>query len=278
VSNEREIPVSQTLMPGLHFDAGRPWRIRIDSIDVLRQAFGDELTVALIRCFGAVDRFVSILDVMHMNMTSIGHDSVRGERNLHTLGMFSAGLVYEVREGVRQLQSAGIATRLSTLGLERWERLQRMSALVNEDALSQIRNCLAFHLGEPEIVQRGIRRVAGERHADGTEDPKREGLIVISGDGARQVETRHDFVGDVILAGIRIRPPDVAPGTPNSRRWLSGADLDAALTEASKGHLRVATLANEVFLDLLRQVGANLGALDPLQRGEEEEGGDGDAR
>ena len=40
-----------------------------ESIDVVRQALGNDLTIAFVRCFGAVDKLVTILDVMHLGAT-----------------------------------------------------------------------------------------------------------------------------------------------------------------------------------------------------------------
>lgn len=255
---------SQTLMPGLRFESGTPWRIHMQSIQVLLDALGTDLTNAFVRCFGAVERLVSIVDIMNMNFENAGRDTVRGERNLHTLGMFAAGLVYELREGVRHLGEAGVEGRLTSEGLERWRMLETFATLSNADTLSQIRNCMAFHLGDPAIVQRGIERLARpEKREDGTEESPRE-LVLCRGDGPKQFECSWDFAGNVILAGIRVRPPGVTPGTPNSRRWVDEADMKAALTEARDNHLRVARLVAEVFLDLMRRSGANLDPLGPM--------------
>lgn len=201
---------------------------------------------------------------MHMNYEVAGRDSVRGERNLHTLGMFAAGLVYELREGVGQLRDLDLPSRLGDDGVARWSELVRFAELRNKDALCQIRNCMAFHLGREEVVTRGMRRIAGEEDADGTKDEPRS-LVMMSGDGRRTIDARHDIAADVVLAGIRIRPPDVPEGTPNSRRWMTGGDLEDALKEARDVHFRFARLVDEVFLDALRKAGANFDALGPMQ-------------
>ena len=51
-----EIPQSRELMPGLRFQAGTPWTLTVDTIDVLRTAFGDDLLNAFVRCLAASGR------------------------------------------------------------------------------------------------------------------------------------------------------------------------------------------------------------------------------
>ena len=99
----REIPPSQTLMPGLHFEGGQRWKITADSLRVLQGALGCELLNALVRCLAAVDRLFTILDCVSLNKKHLGVDSVRGERNLNALGLFAVGIVHEFREGLHQL-------------------------------------------------------------------------------------------------------------------------------------------------------------------------------
>jgi hypothetical protein len=72
-----KIPPSQTLMAGLHFESGTPWKLTVDSIDVLTAVFGEKLLNAFIRCSAAADRLVSILDCMRLNHED-GVNTVRG--------------------------------------------------------------------------------------------------------------------------------------------------------------------------------------------------------
>jgi hypothetical protein len=72
-------------MPGLRFEPGTPWRIVARNLDVLRRALGDDLLNAFARCFAAADRLMTILDCMTLNGEHVGVDTVRGERNLHSL-------------------------------------------------------------------------------------------------------------------------------------------------------------------------------------------------
>lgn len=51
MADENEMPRLQTLMAGLHYESGDQWRFTIDSIDVLRDALGHDLTNAFVRCF-----------------------------------------------------------------------------------------------------------------------------------------------------------------------------------------------------------------------------------
>lgn len=252
------MPPSQTLMPGLHFEAaeeGRPWSLHADSIDVLRNAFGDDLTVGFVRAFSVRDRLQTILDLVEMNDRVVGRDCVRGERNLHTLGMFAAGLVYEFKECVEDLVRAKVHDRLSPEGMQRWDRLQRLAVLRNEDAIKQLRNLLAFHSGDPDVIRAGLKVMT-----------KRGGPVsIISGRTGENVELRHDFAQNVVLAGIDVRPAGVPKGTPNSRRPMDEDDLKSALEEAIDGHFTVVSLLSDLLHDVLRTAGAGLLPLDPLE-------------
>jgi hypothetical protein len=191
---------------------------------------------------------------MNLNATHIGVDTVRGERNLTTLGFFSTGLVFELREGIEELRDLDLPSRLSAQGLQRWKQLVELSALKNSATISQLRNCMAFHIGDQRVAADGIVNLAAEKRK----------LVLASGDGPAKVEGRHDLGGDVILAGIRIRPPGVPKGIPNSRRRLEHADLVAALDEASENHFTVIRVLEEVFVDVLSQAGATFEPLNPF--------------
>lgn len=197
-----ELPPSQTLMPGLRFEAGNPWHLRLESIDVLRGALGNDLTNAFVRSFAVADRLQTILDCIQLNDEHVGRETVRGERNLHTLGVFAAGLVYELREAVRQLRDNDLASRLSEEGQKRWARLLVLAEPTHEDTMGVLRNCIAFHAGAPDIVQAGIDKLSAEKRS----------LVLATGDGGARVEVRHDFGLDVIFAGMKIRPHDVPKG------------------------------------------------------------------
>jgi hypothetical protein len=198
---------------------------------------------------------MTIYDCILLNQRHVGEATVRRQRNLNTLGLFSAGLVFEFREGLRALRDLGIASRLSDNGRERLVRLLQFADLGHEDALRQLRNAAAFHIGEREIALRGIKRLAEE----GRE------LVIASGDGAPRVEGRHDLGIEVILAGINVRPAGVPKNTPHSNQRLSKEELEGAIAEASDGHMAVVEWLDDLFMDLLHQAGANVEPLEPLE-------------
>ncbi len=254
-----KVPQSQTLMSGLHFEAGTPWRIKVDSIDILVDVFGDRLLNAFIRCAAAADRLVTILDCMRLN-SAAGVDTVRGERTLMTLACFAAGLVYEFREGLRALRSAGIAAKLSAHGKERWKMLEKFTELTHEDTICQMRNQLAFHIGKEGTVRKGIRRASAEQRK----------LVVASGDSSAVGEGRHDFALDVILAGLSIRPPGKKKGTPGARRPATLDDFKAAVEEVKDGQFKLISLFDGLLVDVLRHAGAKFDAPRPLPEQDDE--------
>ncbi len=168
--------------------------------------------------------------------------------------MFSAGLIYELREGLQELRDLNLPSRLSPQGCERWVKLVKFAELKHEDTIRQIRNVMAFHIGEKEVAARGIRRLAAEKRT----------IVVAMGEGPEMVNGRNILGGEVLIAGISIRPSGTPAGTPNSRRPLSSDDFEAAIVEASESHRAVVAMFEEVFTDLLRQSGANFDALPPL--------------
>ncbi|MDP9033227.1 MAG: hypothetical protein M3O50_00330 [Myxococcota bacterium] len=241
-------------MPGFHFEAGARWLLTIETIDVLRVALGDELLNAFARCSATTDRLLTLLDCLSLNATHVGNDTVRGERNLSILGMFSAGLIYELREGLQELRDLNLPSRLSPQGCERWAKIVEFAELKHEDTLCQIRNVMAFHIGEKEVASRGIRRLAAEKRK----------IVVAMGEGPKMINGRNVLGGEVLIAGISIRPPGTPAGTSHSRRPLSSDDFEAAIVEASESHHAVVTMFEEVFADLLRQSGAHFDPLPPL--------------
>jgi hypothetical protein len=242
-------------MPGLRFhNEGSRWRLEADNASVLVAALGEHLLAAFARCFAAVDRLATIADMILLNHERVGQDTLRGERNLNALGIFAAGLVYEFREGLRHLQKAGIEGRLSEQGKLRWQKIAPYMDPKTEEILHQLRNCLAFHLGEERVVRRGIRILA---------EKKDRRLCILAGDGPAAIQTRHDFGADLVLAGIRV-PDEAFPlGPKNPRRPLDGDDLEAAYSESVDAHLALVHRLDEVFFDVLRQAGANLEPLLP---------------
>ena len=152
------------------------------------------------------------------------------------------------------LAALDVASRLSERGRQRWARLVPFAEPKNEDAIRQIRNCMAFHLGEESIVRRGIDRLSQE------DVP----LTIASADGPESIEGRHDFAGAVLLAGIDVRPPNIPKGTPNARRRITDEDVVAAIGEASEFHFAVLDLFEDIFVDVLREGGALFSSLPPL--------------
>jgi hypothetical protein len=71
--------------------------------------------------------------------------------------VFAAGLVFEFREGLEALRSEKLASKLSAGGKDRWKKLEAFAELTNEDTLCQIRNKLAFHIGDEDTVRKGIK-------------------------------------------------------------------------------------------------------------------------
>jgi hypothetical protein len=250
----RAMPPSQTLMAGFHFEAGKPWKLTIETIDVLRAALGEGLLNAFVRCTAMADRLLTLLDCMNLNATHIGVDTVRGERNITTLGLLSTGLIFELSEGLRELRDLDLSSRPSLEGKKRWAELVKFADMEHEDTIRQVRNIMAFHIGEKEIATRGINRLSFEKRR----------LVVASGDGRSVIEGRNVLGTDVLLAGINIRPPGIPKGTPNSRRAATVEDLDAAMGEASDSHHTAVALLEEIFVDLLRLAGANFEPLSSL--------------
>jgi hypothetical protein len=115
------------LLDGIHVTVtnGR-WAVYATSIDALRTAFGEPLLNAFVRGMGVLDRLHTILDLFRLNdqdwvrTRGRGAESVQHERNRYVLVFFSCGLIHECREGIRQLEEAGIVARLSARGRERW--------------------------------------------------------------------------------------------------------------------------------------------------------------
>ena len=153
-------------------------------------------------------------------------------------------------------------------------RLVAFADLKNEAVLRQLRNVMAFHLGKPYIVERGIRRVAGAFDPD----ERRPLVLVSSDDGGTRVHARHDFGPDVMLAGIRVPDATALPDASDPTRWLTNDDLVSALTEARDGHFRLARLIDEVFFDALREAGAELDPLEPSVPDEDEDDDRGTSR
>jgi hypothetical protein len=257
-----QFPPSQRLMSGMHFEAkaGKPLTLWIDSVDVLRERLGEPVTNAFVRCFAALDRLMSIFDAVHLNTKHTKAGTVRHERNFHTLSVFAAGLVFEFREGIRQLRDADVAGRLSAHGRQRWSKLLEFAHPKHEAVMREIRNNLAFHIGDPDVVARGIRRLAGE---DDPYDRKPQAVMSSDDEGGR-VNTRHDLGLAAILAGMKVTPAGIPP-TPNSRQWMTEEDFKSGLTEAIDGHFAISALFDDVFFDALREVGANLEPLPPMQ-------------
>jgi hypothetical protein len=172
--------------------------------------------------------------------------------------MFAAGLIFELREGIAQLNVVGLRARLGREGRKRWTRLARLAKLKYEDTVRQVRNCLAFHIGDERVARRGIQRLAA----------KRRKLVISTGDGSANVQARHDLGVDILLAGIEIRRRSWPLHTPNSRRPITRRDLAAALREASDNHfVLVGGLLEEIFIDALTQAGAKFEPLPQLPRG-----------
>lgn len=249
-------------MSGLMFvnEDGRRWRLEARNVTVLTDAFGEAVLIGFCQCFAVADRLRSILDLMHLNYEGAGRDTLRGERNLQTLGAFACGLVFELRTSLLYLDSeTDLRSKLSDVGLRRWEKVARYARLENHQRMSRVRNYLAFHPGDAPVVRRGIQRLASE----GTS------LVVIAGDGPRKVDGQHSFGTSVILAGLNVTDID-ADGNETVRQ-LENDDLRLAYTEARDGHMVVLKRLEEVFLDALRTAGASLDELPPDDDDDEED-------
>jgi hypothetical protein len=77
-------------------------------------------------------------------------------------------------------------------------------------------------------------------------------------------ESRHDYAFEVIMAGMRIRPPGTKKGTPNARRPATMKDFADAFQEAKVSHSEIMSLLDAIFIDVLRQAGATFETPPPI--------------
>jgi len=253
------------LLPGLHLvhEGDTRWHLEATSVDVLDGVLGEELLVAFCRGFAALDRLTSLTDMMGANYEIADSESVRFERNLHALALFVLGLLHEFQDALHGLSAANVSDRLSDEGRRRWAQLLELMSFRNGETIKKLRNAMAFHVGDAAIVRRGLRVLRSEGRA----------LRILTADGVRRVDARHDFGGDAILAGLRIDDPQLPSGAANRadpgdrKRGLEDEDLERAYTEIQKAHFGLIYLLEEVFLDALREGGAQLEPL-PLRERE----------
>ncbi len=134
-------------------------RVRYIASDLqgLRDALGDRVLGAFMRCFLGMDRLLSLGRLVRAVAKS--QDAAR-ER--FTLLWMICGTVRELVKAVENLSPLG--QRLSGSDLEAWRELQRLvKGWSRAPILKRVRDTMAFHLDERhELFSKGIEAVAAE--------------------------------------------------------------------------------------------------------------------
>ena len=267
--SDKKLPPSRDLLPGLHFinDNGKRWRLQADNIDVLVNVLGSNVLEGFCQCFAIADRVIAVLHLMAINDAHApGHrDQVDGERNFIALCNFACGFVFELVEGLENLDAAGIAEKLGPEGRKRWASLMRYAKLEHRQVIKLVRNLLAFHPGEMKVVRRGIKTLSSEGSP----------ITVMASEGSTLAGVRHEFAMAVVIAGMRLSDESIpADKRPEGRR-IQDEDLAAAFAEAQGCQFKLMPLLQQVFADALRVAGADLGQLGPEVESEIEGDGTG---
>jgi hypothetical protein len=238
------MPAKQS-SPKLRYIEGPPWKIVVDDIGVLRRALGEQLLASFARCLAASERLLTIDDCILLN-DQYPKDSIRRNRNIMTLGLFSVGLVHEFREGLEALEKSGLGKQLTADGQAKLQELLQFKNFEHESSISQLRNTVAFHLGEQRVALRGLRRLSNDARE----------IVVASGDGQIAGECRYDFAMEIMMAGINARPVGIPKNTLDSNKRLTTEEITGAIHEARNAHNAALQLLDGIFVDLLQQVGA----------------------
>jgi FRG domain-containing protein len=221
-------------------EPGKPWSVAVADIDVLRAALGDQLLNAFIRCHAVFDRFVTIFDCLSLSDEKTSAGSCRATRNHHVLAMFSVGLASELREGLSQLQAAGVVTHLGSTGHDAWSKLWESAATRQSAVTAAFRDSLAFGPAKVEIVARGIECLS-----------KKGGpLVVATGDDPSKAGGQNPLSNEVVLAGMMVLDTDSGIERP-----VQETDALEAIEDASNLHSAFVDCFQVVFLDALERNG-----------------------
>jgi hypothetical protein len=232
-------PPPRSLGLGLVYQAGTPWSVRAEDFAAFRSALGDELLVAFCRAFTVTNKLMSIIDLMGMNYKLAKGDEVRLDTNHHFLGLLASGYAHELSEVLTELRRAGVEEFLSDEGKQRWAKLVVFERFAEKKMIKIVRDELAFHPGYARTMRAGLDRLAKEKQP----------VDIFRGDGSMAYHSRVDLGLVAAFAGLQ----------------LDVDSLRAAFTEVHDLHMLTLRELVEVFGDVLRSKGADLGPLGPTR-------------
>src|SRR6266540_1638921 len=120
-----------------------PWAFETRDLDAVARALGEDVLVALQRCFVWADRLQSLLSFGYHEKEP--KRSMAHERNLHFTAWTGGGILFEAAEAVNDLNTAGVAALLQDP--TDWRKLLRMARRWRKNRLLvRVRQNLAFHV------------------------------------------------------------------------------------------------------------------------------------
>ena len=166
--------------------ANGSWSLVANDISQLKDGVGERTLWAFARCFDAIDRLVSLTDLLPRNEKA----TARLVRNQWTAFILAAGLMHEVGMAIRDL---AVKKRLSSEGQAAWKRLDAIVDRWTTGECKVARDNLAFHLDQKmRLFRPGLSELQRRRLP----------VVLVTGDKSTAIETTFTFGRDVLSLGL----------------------------------------------------------------------------
>ena len=234
----------------------------IRDVGAFRRAVGDDLVVGFAQLFTAVNKLDALHCLMDLNgrpsVPVDGHpggahdgDSISASKNRMVIGTFIWGVFHELFDAIETLQKAKLTTVLRK-GRDRtamlsWKHLRCVGHAWRDDLEETVRNQLAFHLGDRDVMKSGL-----------SSWPQDRPLVFSTADGTSRVRRQFGMGFDLLFHALEI----------------SNEDIDR-LAEQGIEHSDVADHAMNVFFGVLHALGAEIPSPTEMRNRTEGEGGAG---
>jgi len=190
-----------------------------------------------IRALAGLNRLCSLAPLAHLSTINeaTGDGTPAQSRNLHTIAMLMIGVMRELATVLNDLRGAGIRTRLDDPAP--WSGLEGIRKRWFKEPAVKMRNGVAFHLGDKTQAVRGLA------HVQALTDSVPFCRLESRHPNRAQFVEAHYPLGDAVLMA--------AVGLESKEVWAVLDDVKRDSSEATR-------LLHMIWLDLLRQCGANI--------------------